>query len=76
MSNELTWTIQTEPGATKVTLAGEITEGSNLDKLAAELSGPVVIDLHDIKRVNSAGVREWVAFTVALRNASVALTLD
>lgn len=59
----LTWEIgRTGNGATVVAFKGEIDENADLQVLALQLEGTVVLDLGEVRRINSAGVREWVNF--------------
>lgn len=43
-----------------VRLAGNITEDSQIEELAKDLKPFVVLDLLDVKRINSYGIRQWV----------------
>ena len=45
-----------------VELFGDFDETADLRDLASALHGPVAIDLGGIRRINSAGVREWIEF--------------
>ncbi len=45
-----------------VELYGDFDETADLRELASALWGPVAIDLGGIRRINSAGVREWIEF--------------
>ena len=45
-----------------VTLSGPLSEKDALSALAARLAGDVRIDVSGITRINSAGVKEWMAF--------------
>jgi len=45
-----------------VELFGDFDETADLRELASALRGPVAIDLGGIRRINSAGVREWIEF--------------
>jgi hypothetical protein len=42
------------------TLAGILDETANLQELAAHLVGPAVLDLRDVRRISSAGTRNWL----------------
>lgn len=68
-----------------VTLVGDIDENSGLFDLTPVLTGTVVLDLGGIRRINSAGVREWVNFIrdsdprtdhLALSNCSPAIVMQ
>ena len=61
----LVWKIDSsEQGWVFVRLSGGIDEDARLDRLAGELAGQraVRLDLADVVRINSCGVREWVRF--------------
>jgi len=45
-----------------VELHGDFDETADLRELATALAGEVAIDLGGIRRINSAGVREWIEF--------------
>ena len=67
MDRSLSWNIEDKNGTARVSLAGELTENSNLGTLLEKLGGPAVFDLSGINRINSPGVREWINFVNALR---------
>jgi anti-anti-sigma regulatory factor len=52
-------------------LAGGIDDHAGLDKLVAQLGPDVVIDLGDVRRISSLGVREWVHFMRQLAGRKV-----
>lgn len=60
----LSWTMNQADDATVVTMSGAITEDCNIEKLAEELKGreKIRLELASVRRINSAGVREWVNF--------------
>jgi len=58
----LSWRIRHRPGITVVSFFGEIDENADFADLACHLSGKVVFDLSDVRRMNSMGVREWINF--------------
>ncbi len=58
----LDWSFDRRSGLVYVSLKGEIDENARLGELARRLDGKVVLDLADVRRINSAGVREWVNF--------------
>jgi ABC-type transporter Mla MlaB component len=68
MRHTLEWTIEKRGDTTVVIMSGSITERAALDQLAAELGRrrKVRFDLSDIQRVNSSGVKEWLALMRAL----------
>jgi anti-anti-sigma regulatory factor len=47
---------------TKVTFSGELDETVDFAELRRALAGSVVFDLGAIRRIDSAGVREWISF--------------
>jgi hypothetical protein len=60
-----------------VKLVGEITERSNMKELLGSLAvSPVVLDLAAVKRINSAGIREWIDFDEALSKRAPKVTLE
>ena len=61
----LSWHIDQREAHVLVTLSGEVNENARLEPLAVELSrltGKVRLDLSQVRRLNSTGVREWVNF--------------
>ena len=77
MRNELTWNLDQQGGATRVTLTGALTERSNLGKLAGELAAckEIRFDLGGVARINSSGVREWLELMRALP-ATIAMQFE
>ncbi len=72
-------------GSLLVTLQGEIDENTTFQGLLARIGGApdIVFDLHDVSRMNSAGVRQWCGLVAALgasrltfRRCSLALTIQ
>ncbi len=61
-SKALVWTVEERSQVLYVKLVGDIDENADLKSLEEELEGVVSIDLGDVRRINSAGVREWVNF--------------
>jgi ABC-type transporter Mla MlaB component len=77
MQSSFTWELFHEEDATRVALSGEITEDSDFGALLSQLSTPaVIVDLADVKRINSCGVREWINFVNALSASSHSLALE
>lgn len=66
----LSWRIKERPGFTTVEFVGEIDENADFAELRRRLRGQVVFHLGEVKRINSAGVREWVNFVRELPNVS------
>lgn len=61
--------IRQDPTATHLTLDGDLTEDFQILTVAEALDGPLTpltIDLAGVRRINSAGVREWIRFVGAL----------
>ncbi len=61
-SPSLKWTCEQQGDELHLRLEGDLDENANLLQIKAVLSGRVRIDLGQIRRINSAGVREWVNF--------------
>jgi len=76
MPSSLTWTIDKANGRTLVALNGEFTEASDFASLLPQLASPVTLDLSGVRRINSAGVREWVNFAAALRKQANDVVLE
>ena len=68
MEPSLTWEMDTRDGVIYVKLQGNVTESSNFAELAPQLTGDVCLDLAGVRRVNSAGVREWIDFVSGLKS--------
>ena len=62
--SSLNWDVEAAGDSVLVSLSGTIDEDARLDRLSGELAGlaRVRLDLSDVKRINSCGVREWVRF--------------
>ena len=58
----LSWRIKERPGHVVVELTGEIDENADFSELRRRIRGSVILQLGDIRRINSCGVREWVNF--------------
>lgn len=83
-NRSLRWTLE-QGERLVVTLDGDIDENAGLFDLTPVLAGSVVLDLGGIRRINSAGVREWVNFIrdsdprtdhLALSNCSPAIVMQ
>jgi ABC-type transporter Mla MlaB component len=80
----LSWRCKRRPGFTLVELSGPLNENTDLRPLVEQLSGTVVLNLAEIRRINSNGVREWVNFVrevarstdLTLTHCSVAIVLQ
>jgi hypothetical protein len=62
-------------GGTWVALSGHITELADFGVLMT-LRGPVRIDLGDVERINSLGVRTWVHFVRDCEAAEIPLSFE
>jgi anti-anti-sigma regulatory factor len=67
--------LERRPGGTWVALSGTINEATNLQPLTS-LPGPLVIDLAELHRINSMGVRIWMDFVRAREKAGVELVFE
>ena len=72
------WNIVRTPERTDVALVGAIDEWADLDMLFDELprSVPVRIDLAQVNRISSVGVRIWICFVDKLRLHDMAVLLE
>lgn len=63
-----------EPGPLLIELIGSVVEGNQLATLVGELppGRGLVLDLAGVRRINSIGVRDWVAFMRTLVGRAVA----
>ena len=72
--SDLSWESRSEGDATTIVLAGSITEASDFGALLDQPPGTYTLDLAEISRINSSGVREWIRFIRAFtENRSVSL---
>lgn len=76
MRRDFTWTLSTDQGISQVALSGELTEMADFAPLLAELTGDLVLDLAAVRRINSCGLREWLSFIKALRDAGRRFVLE
>lgn len=67
--NKISWSKSEDGGEPIFSLQGSILETSRLDLLFSELPDRAVLDLHDLKYINSAGTREWIEFLNLISNA-------
>jgi len=67
--------VEQRNGGTWVALVGNLNEASDLTPLAS-LPGPITIDLGELDRINSVGVRYWMDFVSAREKAGVALAFE
>lgn len=74
----LTWSLAKRAGGeTHIAFSGEITEHADLKSLARQdLGRAVAIDLANVRRLSSAGVRNWVEFLEALGDRRIEVALE
>ena len=65
-SHVFRWNINNEAGAVTVSFVGVIDETADFTDLTLQLHGTVVFELEKVRRLNSAGVRQWVNFVCHL----------
>src|SRR5262249_15153540 len=70
----LTW--KQGQGGERFELAGEITEESDFAPLGQSLPSASTLDLAEVRRINSCGVREWLNFVTALSKAGKQIVLE
>jgi hypothetical protein len=71
----LKWSVREGREVMTVGLVGDVDENARLMEIVPVLRGPVVINLRSVRRINSAGVREWVNFIRAAAERVPDLTL-
>nr|QEO74300.1 hypothetical protein [uncultured bacterium] len=76
MQNEWTCKVEDKDGAAHFVFSGAITEGADLRSLVGRAKERVVIDLLDVQRINSIGVREWIEFIGRLCAAARDVSLE
>jgi anti-anti-sigma regulatory factor len=68
-------TVEHRHTGTHVTMIGVIDEDNELAELLAQLPpGPVIVDLSEVTRINSPGVRDWISWIARLEAQGVQLT--
>jgi DNA-directed RNA polymerase subunit RPC12/RpoP len=67
--------LERRPASTWVALSGTINEATDLGPLAS-VAGPLVIDLAELHRINSVGVRIWMDFVRGREKAGVELVFE
>jgi anti-anti-sigma regulatory factor len=73
----ITWKKETRDERVSFTLSGEITEDAPLEALANQINPPhVVLDLAEVRRINSCGVRDWLRMIRSLEAKGVSLVLE
>lgn len=58
--------IRRDAAGTHVAFTGDLTEDFDFSPLLPDLEGALEIDLGGLRRINSAGVRQWIRFMEAL----------
>lgn len=58
--------IRRDPAGTHLAFTGDLTEDFDFSPLLPDLEGALEIDLAGLRRINSAGVRQWIRFMGAL----------
>lgn len=78
MSSVISWQVIPGPGRTKISLSGAIDEWADLDALFEEVppGAKVSIDLSQVKRISSVGVRVWICFMEKLKQHDMAAELE
>jgi anti-anti-sigma regulatory factor/DNA-directed RNA polymerase subunit RPC12/RpoP len=74
----LHWQVIPGPGLTKISLAGAIDERADLDALFNEIPprAKVSIDLSQVQRISSVGVRVWILFMEKLKQHEMPAELE
>ncbi len=75
VSRPLKWASEQDGAVQVLRLSGDMDENANLFEIKAAVSGRVRIDLGEVRRINSAGVRDWVNFIRELEVVTDHLTL-
>jgi anti-anti-sigma regulatory factor len=76
MTGRLTHSIQQAQGENRVVLSGEITEEADFTPLLELKARDLVVDLSQITRINSSGLREWIEFARACNSLGARLILE
>jgi anti-anti-sigma regulatory factor len=72
----LSCTVVPSADGTRLVFRGEITEDSNLEPLLPRVSKAAIIDLAEVSRLTSCGIREWVGFVYACEDAGANVVLE
>lgn len=75
LGGPLRYRLEQRNGVSWIALTGCVNEASDFTPLT-RVPGPVVIDLGDIERINSIGVRNWMYFVRACEAAGLVLTFE
>jgi anti-anti-sigma regulatory factor len=73
--NSLRYRIEPQNGINRIRLAGSIDETSDFTELT-QVPAPIVIDLSELERINSLGVRAWISFVRDREAAGLSLTFE
>src|SRR5262249_36086861 len=68
--------IDSDASVARVRMQGEITETADFAPILSEHRPKVVLDLAEVQRINSCGVREWINFMNALSKAGSEIVLE
>lgn len=69
--SKLQFATQNENGKMSLTLAGQIDESFPQEMLALKPSGEMIINLDQVKMINSLGIREWIKFMATLAGSKI-----
>ncbi|MCB9557832.1 MAG: hypothetical protein H6707_17100 [Deltaproteobacteria bacterium] len=58
----VTWELQPIDGGLRVIIRGVIDEYADLRPLLSEIDAPPILELGEVRRINSLGVKIWVGF--------------
>ena len=75
LGGPLQYRVEPRSGATWVALDGNINEVTDFAPLY-KLQGPLVVDLGEVERINSLGVRNWIGFVHHIESTGLALTVE
>jgi eukaryotic-like serine/threonine-protein kinase len=76
MDGLLSLKLNKQGDTTLASLAGDITEESDFSTIVNCGTPKVVLDLADIRRINSTGVREWIKFVTSLAKSGKIFRLE
>ncbi len=76
MAGILSIKVEQKPDGFFATLSGDITEESNFSAITDLKPSKVTLNLSEITRINSTGVREWINFVSALQKAGTRIVLE
>lgn len=76
MDKSLSIKMESNHGAPRAALFGDITEDSDFSQLLTAQGGTLSLDLAEVRRINSTGVREWIKFVNGLIRSGKQLVLE